>query len=83
MPYAQKMDPKLLNLIPKETLEKFKIEYESDHIHIKTWLEIDNSGSNSSNSDGNSGDDSQVSQDGTSNDQNISSNSQAIGDSSD
>lgn len=41
MPLAQKIDPKLLNLIPKETLEKFKIDYESDNIHIKSWEQIE------------------------------------------
>lgn len=37
MPFAQKIDPKLLNLIPKEILEKFRIEYEADNTHIKSW----------------------------------------------
>lgn len=83
MPYAQKIDPKLLTWIPKDTLEKFRIEYESDNQRIKTWHEIDNSYSHSSGSGYNSNEDSRTNETGSSNEQNISSNSQAIGDSSD
>ena len=82
MPLAQKIDPQLLSLIPKEILEKFKIEYDSDNIHIKSWEHIDMSLSNSSHSNDQSGDDSGSNGSdgsGSSNDQNISSNSQAIG----
>lgn len=51
MPLAQKIEPKLLNLIPKETLDKFKIEFSSDNIHIKSWEPIEVSYSESSGSD--------------------------------
>jgi len=55
---AQKIEPRLLNLIPKDILEKFKIEYDEDNIHIKSWEQIEMSYSNSSNSDDQSGDES-------------------------
>jgi hypothetical protein len=57
MPLAQKIDPKLLNLIPKETLEKFRIEYDNDNINIISWEQIE-SYTNSSNSEDHSNNDS-------------------------
>lgn len=84
MPFAQKIDPKLLNLIPKEILEKFKIEYEPDNIHIKSWEQIELSDSDSSGSDAEDDFGSNPSdQSGSSNEHIISTNSQMIGESSD
>lgn len=86
MPYAVKIDPKLLNFIPKETLENVKIEYENDNIHIKSWQIMETRSSNDSNNDDRSGEDSgsmESDQSESSNEHNISSNSQIIGDSSD
>lgn len=77
MPFAKNFDPRLLNMIPKETLDKFKIEYEDDKFHIRSWEELDESLSNSSSGDEKSDDGSDSNSDGSgsSNDQEISSNS--------
>jgi hypothetical protein len=77
MPFAQKIDHRLLNLIPKDTLQKFKIVYDSNK-RITSWEELELSHSRSSDSDQNSDDESgsgNNDQSGTSNEQNISSNS--------
>ena len=85
MPCAQKIDPRLIKMIPPETLNKFEILYEDDNFHIKSWVEID--GSYSRSNSGQSSDDDSGSegseQSGSSSGQDISANSQAIGDSSD
>lgn len=36
MPYAQQTDPRLIQMIPIETLDLFRIEYESDGF-IRSW----------------------------------------------
>lgn len=85
MPCAQKIDPRLIKMIPQETLNKFEIQYEEDDFHIKSWVELDGSYSRSSNSDHSSNDESGSEgseQSGSSSGQDISANSQAIGDSS-
>jgi len=79
MPLAQKIDPKLLKLIPKETLDKFKIEYDSDNIHIKSWEEIEVSYSSGSQNNNEYSDESGSNDSKQSSDQMISSNSQIIG----
>jgi hypothetical protein len=84
MPFAKNFDPRLLNMIPKETLDKFRIDYEDDQFHIRSWEELDESLSESSSDDrSDGGSDSNSDDSGSSNDQEISSNSQQIGDSSD
>jgi hypothetical protein len=83
MPFAQKIDPKLLNLIPKEILEKFRIEYEADNTHIKSWEQIEVTDSESSGSDADDDFGSNPSDQSSSNDHIISTNSQVIGESSD
>jgi len=47
-------------MIPKETLSYFKIVYESDGFHIKSWIHIDGSYSNSSDLDSNDDSDDQT-----------------------
>lgn len=41
MPHAQQVDSRLLHWIPKEVLEQFEINFESDGFHIKDWRQID------------------------------------------
>jgi len=37
-------------MIPKKTIDRFKIEYEQDNFHIKSWVKMEDSVSGTSNS---------------------------------
>ena len=56
MPYTQQFDPRLIHLIPPQTLSQFQIQYADDNFHIKSWTQIETDGS--SGQDDSPGDDS-------------------------
>ena len=57
MPCAHKYDPRLIQLIPEKTLNKFDITYEEDDFHIASWRYAGSEDSSGS-QDNSSGDDS-------------------------
>lgn len=74
MPYAQEFDPRLIKMIPGDTLDKFRIIYDNSG-KIKTWHEIEDGNSSSSSSEQSM----QLGSDNnSSNDPEFSSNSQAL-----
>ena len=46
-------DPRLINLIPENTLNKFEITYEEDDFHIDKWTEKKSNSSDEGSSDSN------------------------------